>query len=139
MADPGLRGFLTGSTLAFYCLGIVIIYALGATLAWNTVAFCGTILPVLALSALLMIPESPTWLVRRKKPEEARKALLWLRGGNAKQVPCIHIYACINKLINLTEINVSEKNVNTNNINLFELQVEVVVLPIYEKKVTKFP
>ncbi|XP_034184760.2 facilitated trehalose transporter Tret1-2 homolog isoform X2 [Osmia lignaria lignaria] len=86
MADPGLRGFLTGSTLAFYCLGIVIIYALGATLAWNMVAFCGTILPILALSALLLIPESPTWLVRQKKPEEARKALLWLRGGNAKQV-----------------------------------------------------
>ncbi|XP_034185866.2 uncharacterized protein LOC117606334 isoform X5 [Osmia lignaria lignaria] len=102
MADPGLRGFLTGSTLAFYCLGIVIIYALGATLAWNMVAFCGTILPILALSALLLIPESPTWLVRQKKPEEARKALLWLRGGNAKQIYvigiCLLLYVGVNTL-----------------------------------------
>lgn len=86
MADPGLRGFLTGGTLAFYCLGIVIIYTLGASFMWNTVAFCGIVLPIAALIALILIPESPAWLVRRKKPEEAKKALLWLRGGNMEQV-----------------------------------------------------
>nr|XP_003705316.1 PREDICTED: facilitated trehalose transporter Tret1-2 homolog [Megachile rotundata]XP_012145256.1 PREDICTED: facilitated trehalose transporter Tret1-2 homolog [Megachile rotundata]XP_012145257.1 PREDICTED: facilitated trehalose transporter Tret1-2 homolog [Megachile rotundata]XP_012145258.1 PREDICTED: facilitated trehalose transporter Tret1-2 homolog [Megachile rotundata]XP_012145259.1 PREDICTED: facilitated trehalose transporter Tret1-2 homolog [Megachile rotundata] len=86
MADPGLRGILTGSTLTFYCLGIVIIYALGAVLAWNIVALCGTVLPAMALIALILIPESPAWLVRRNRPDEAKKALLWLRGGNSKQV-----------------------------------------------------
>ncbi|KOC58831.1 Facilitated trehalose transporter Tret1, partial [Habropoda laboriosa] len=86
MADPGLRGFLTGNKLAFYCLGIVIVYALGASFTWNTVAFCGTILPVAALIALILIPESPAWLVKQKKPDKAKKALLWLRGGNIEQV-----------------------------------------------------
>ncbi|CAK9832942.1 Facilitated trehalose transporter Tret1 [Anthophora retusa] len=86
MADPGLRGFLTGNQFAFYCLGIVIVYALGASFTWTTVAFCGTVLPVAALIALLLIPESPAWLVRRKKSEKAKKALLWLRGGNIEQV-----------------------------------------------------
>ncbi|CAK9815689.1 Facilitated trehalose transporter Tret1 [Anthophora plagiata] len=59
MADPGLRGFLTGNQFAFYCF---------------------------ALIALLLIPESPAWLVRRRKSEKAKKALLWLRGGNIEQV-----------------------------------------------------
>ncbi|KAK9298249.1 hypothetical protein QLX08_008337 [Tetragonisca angustula] len=86
MADPKLRGFLTGGTLAFYCLGILIIYALGACFTWNIVAFCGSILPVIALIALILIPESPVWLVRRKKFNKARKVLLWLRGGNMQQV-----------------------------------------------------
>ncbi|XP_033349895.1 facilitated trehalose transporter Tret1-2 homolog isoform X1 [Bombus vosnesenskii] len=85
-ADSTLRGFLTGSTLTFYCLGIVIIYALGACFTWNIVALCGAVLPITALIALILIPESPAWLVRRRKPDKARKALLWLRGGNVQQV-----------------------------------------------------
>lgn len=98
MADPKLRGFLTGGTLAFYCLGILIIYALGACFTWNIVAFCGSILPVIALIALILIPESPAWLVRQKKPDKARKALLWLRGGNIQQVRyvCIYKYTFVN-------------------------------------------
>ncbi|XP_076678889.1 facilitated trehalose transporter Tret1-2 homolog isoform X1 [Andrena cerasifolii] len=86
MADPGLRGFLTGGSLAFYCLGILLIYALGASFTWDIVAFCATILPAIALIALTLVPESPAWLVRQKKPGKARKALLWLRGGNIEQV-----------------------------------------------------
>ncbi|OAD58904.1 Facilitated trehalose transporter Tret1 [Eufriesea mexicana] len=86
MADPRLRGFLTGGTLAFYCMGIVIIYALGASFTWPTVSFCGIVLPALALIALILIPESPAWLVRQNQPEKAKKALLWLRGDNEKQV-----------------------------------------------------
>ncbi|XP_076635527.1 facilitated trehalose transporter Tret1-2 homolog [Colletes latitarsis] len=86
MADPRLRGFLTGGSLTFYCLGILLVYALGASFTWDVVAFCGTVLPVLGLIALTMIPESPVWLVRRKKHGKARKALLWLRGGNMEQV-----------------------------------------------------
>lgn len=97
-ADSTLRGFLTGSTLTFYCLGIVIIYALGACFTWNIVALCGAVLPITALIALILIPESPAWLVRRRKPDKARKALLWLRGGNVQQVSAIrirrHRYLC---------------------------------------------
>lgn len=40
----------------------------------------------MAFIALCLIPESPAWLIRRKKIDEAKKALLWLRGGNTEQV-----------------------------------------------------
>ncbi|XP_043268762.1 facilitated trehalose transporter Tret1-2 homolog [Venturia canescens] len=86
MADPGLRGFLVGGSFAAYSCGILLVYALGATLSWETVAFCGTILPGFALVALCLVSESPAWLVRQKKIHSARKALLWLRGGDTKQV-----------------------------------------------------
>lgn len=86
MADPGLRGFLTGGSFAFYCFGILLIYALGASFTWDIVAFCATVFPALALVALLLVPESPAWLVKRKKSDKARKALMWLRGGDIKQV-----------------------------------------------------
>lgn len=86
VADPGLRGFLNGGSFASYCFGILLIYAFGASFRWDIVAFCGILLPVLALIALCFVPESPAWLVRRRKTEKARKALLWLRGGDMEQV-----------------------------------------------------
>ncbi|XP_053985265.1 facilitated trehalose transporter Tret1-2 homolog [Hylaeus volcanicus] len=86
MSDPGLRGLLTGGSLTFYSLGILLVYGLGASFTWEVVAFCGTVLPTLALIALLLIPESPAWLVTKKKRDKAKRALLWLRGGDMEQV-----------------------------------------------------
>ena len=86
IADPGLRGFLVGGSFAAYSAGILLVYALGAALSWETVAFCGTVLPGIALVSLSLVTESPAWLVRQRKSNSARKALLWLRGGDLKQV-----------------------------------------------------
>ncbi|EZA50493.1 Facilitated trehalose transporter Tret1 [Ooceraea biroi] len=85
MADPALRGFLVGGAFASYCLGILLVYAFGASFNWDIVAFCAIVAPLLAFAALCSVPESPAWLVRRKKIEQARKALLWLRGGDIEQ------------------------------------------------------
>lgn len=86
MADSKLRGFLVVGSFASYCFGILLVYILGATFNWDIVAFCGIVLPVLAFIALCFVPESPAWLVSRKKIEKARRALLWLRGGDMEQV-----------------------------------------------------
>ncbi|XP_067211130.1 facilitated trehalose transporter Tret1-2 homolog isoform X2 [Linepithema humile] len=86
MADPNLRGFLAVGGFASYCCGILLVYALGASFNWDIVAFCAIVLPFLASVALCLVPESPVWLVRRKKIERAKKALLWLRGGDMEQM-----------------------------------------------------
>ncbi|XP_011690696.1 PREDICTED: facilitated trehalose transporter Tret1-2 homolog [Wasmannia auropunctata] len=85
-AYPGLRGFLVVGSFAAYCAGILLVYALGASFNWDVVAFSSIILPIAAFIALCLIPESPAWLIRRKKVEKAKKALLWLRGGNIEQM-----------------------------------------------------
>ncbi|XP_032672175.1 facilitated trehalose transporter Tret1-2 homolog [Odontomachus brunneus] len=84
-ADTGLRAFLTCGGFAAYCWGILLVYVLGASFQWDIVAFCGIVLPVLSFIAFCLLPESPVWLVKQKKIEKARKALLWLRGGDAEQ------------------------------------------------------
>lgn len=85
-ADTGLRAFLTCGGFAAYCWGILLVYALGASYGWDIVAFSGIVLPALSFIAFFLLPESPVWLVKQKKVEKARKALLWLRGGDAEQV-----------------------------------------------------
>lgn len=69
-----------------YCAGILLVYAFGASFNWDIVAFYAIILPIAAFIALCLVPESPAWLIRRKKIDKAKKALLWLRGGNIEQV-----------------------------------------------------
>ncbi|PSN29296.1 hypothetical protein C0J52_27877 [Blattella germanica] len=83
-----MRGLLGSIPYVSYSLGILIVYALGATLHWQTVAWLATILPIMSLISFLLLPESPVWLVRNDRVEEASKALNWLRGGESggKQV-----------------------------------------------------
>ncbi|XP_015180778.1 PREDICTED: facilitated trehalose transporter Tret1-2 homolog [Polistes dominula] len=85
-ADPGLRGILVGSSFAAYSFGILSVYAFGAFLKWNVVAFCSIVLPILAFFSLMFLPESPIWLIRQGKIEKAKDALLWLRGGDIEQM-----------------------------------------------------
>jgi Sugar (and other) transporter len=82
MAEPRLRGILIGAPFVFYSSGILLVYALGATLHWRLVAWCGCVLPVLSMITLFLMPESPAWLARNNKMERASKALSWLRGGD---------------------------------------------------------
>lgn len=86
MADPKLRGMLVGGTIAAYSAGILFIYALGAILRWDFVAIYGTLPSIIGFFTLCMIHESPAWLIKQNRMEAAKKALLWLRGGDKSQV-----------------------------------------------------
>ena len=88
VAEPKMRGLLSSIPYVSYSLGILVVYALGATLHWQTVAWLAIILPIMSLLSFILLPESPVWLVRNNRVEEASKALNWLRGGETggKQV-----------------------------------------------------
>ncbi|RZC37090.1 Sugar tr and/or MFS 1 domain containing protein, partial [Asbolus verrucosus] len=85
ISEPHLRGMFSSVPFASYSFGILLVYALGSLLPWRYVAGLSTILPTLAITVFFFLPESPVWLVRNNSPDKARKALLWLRGGNAIQ------------------------------------------------------
>ena len=80
VAEPSMRGLLSSIPFVSYSMGIFIVYVLGSTLHWQTVAWLATILPVLSLLSFTLMPESPVWLVRNNRFEEAGDALKWLRG-----------------------------------------------------------
>lgn len=56
------------------------VFLLGSCMPWRQVALiCGCV-PLIVLVALCFIPESPYWLLSRKRTDEAMKSLQWLRG-----------------------------------------------------------
>lgn len=92
VAEPSMRGLLTSIPFVSYSLGIFIVYTLGATLHWQTVAWLATILPILSFLSFTLMPESPVWLVRNNRIQEAGEALNWLRGtydGGVKVRMCV--------------------------------------------------
>lgn len=81
ISEPRIRGILTGTNFLSHSIGILLVYILGAFMEWNVVSGISAVLPLLSLVAFILLPESPVWLVRHNKIEEAEKALWWLRGG----------------------------------------------------------
>lgn len=47
---------------------------------WRLLAWSGTVCPTITLLGLLIIPETPLWLIRHGHIDKAYKSLLWLRG-----------------------------------------------------------
>ncbi|XP_027226071.2 facilitated trehalose transporter Tret1 isoform X2 [Penaeus vannamei] len=77
-----LRGTLTGLLDGWSSLGMLLCYASGCFLSWETVALLvPSITAIPAFCGLLFTPESPMWLGRKGKEEAAREALTKLRSA----------------------------------------------------------
>jgi facilitated trehalose transporter len=79
-SDPKHRGlFLSGITLAMSS-GLLVTHILGTFLTWKTTAIICGIFPILCFFQVLAVPETPPWLIKQGKYEEAETSFKWLRG-----------------------------------------------------------
>lgn len=75
------RGWVTGITTSLLPAGLMLGGILGKYLAhdigWRGVALVGLIPAALSLLVRAWVPESPHWLIRRGRLEEARRSIAW--------------------------------------------------------------
>jgi putative MFS transporter len=85
------RGFIGGLVTAFIPIGVMIGSILGAFLApvigWRGLFACGLVPAALTLLIRAWVPESPRWLVRMGRPEDARRSLAWALQVPAESLP----------------------------------------------------
>merc|ERR1711962_1645310 len=62
-------------------VGYVLLYLFSLDLSWRPLSALLVSCPAIALLCLLPLPETPYWLARQGRVEEARQSLAWLRGG----------------------------------------------------------
>ncbi|KAK7584341.1 hypothetical protein V9T40_005304 [Parthenolecanium corni] len=74
-----LIGRLGTYTYLFFTLGVLLVHILGIFNSYFTLGFVITILAVIFLFSQLFIPESPTYLVKNNRKEEAMNSLKRLR------------------------------------------------------------
>ncbi|XP_011264218.1 facilitated trehalose transporter Tret1-2 homolog [Camponotus floridanus] len=79
-AAPNQRAWLASCGPILVSLGVLIIYILGAITTWQKAAAISIGPAILSLALTRMLPETPAWLISRGRTDEAKEALLWLRG-----------------------------------------------------------
>ncbi|XP_023331546.1 facilitated trehalose transporter Tret1 isoform X2 [Eurytemora carolleeae] len=62
-----------------FSAGIVLMYCSGLVLKWNELGYIGISVTVASFIISLIIPETPVWLARQGRLEEARVVLKWLQ------------------------------------------------------------
>ncbi|XP_073996591.1 facilitated trehalose transporter Tret1-like isoform X2 [Rhodnius prolixus] len=87
VCQPKYRGLLACIAYCFLTLGSVAVYAIDVICGnWrHTALYCATLPPLTAI-VLFLIPESPVWLISKGRYQEAKQALMWLRGWTDETV-----------------------------------------------------
>jgi MFS family permease len=65
---------------SFRSLGSIVVFGMGLALRWTTIAKIGLGFPLLALALSFWVPESPTYLIYRKREDRAKKSMKKLYG-----------------------------------------------------------
>jgi len=85
------RGWVSGLVTCVIPLGVGIGAVLGAyatpTIGWRGLFAVGVLPALLALLVRAWVPESPRWLVRQGRSEEARESLAWAMQTNPQSLP----------------------------------------------------
>lgn len=80
VTQPQFRGMLAATGTLFTITGIFVQFVLGTFFSWRTVALISCVLPLVTITALFFVPESPYWLLTKGRVEDAKRSLCWLRG-----------------------------------------------------------
>ncbi|XP_037783309.1 facilitated trehalose transporter Tret1-like [Penaeus monodon] len=80
MTDARIRGAMTGLTDFWTTFGYLLCYLFGCFFSWEVIAWLVPLLTVVpSFIGLLFTPESPMWLVRKGKEQEALTTLMKFR------------------------------------------------------------
>ena len=79
---PKVRGSLITMPSFMMAFGLLLVWFLGYFLSWRIIAYILTIPPILLIMLLLLLPETPYWLIEYNNVEEAKKSLQFFRGKN---------------------------------------------------------
>ncbi|XP_049880007.1 facilitated trehalose transporter Tret1-like [Pectinophora gossypiella] len=79
ISEDSIRGVLGSLVVLFHVSGNLFAYIIGDLLSYRSVLWVCLSIPTLHLVLFMMMPDSPSYLVKRGKTEEALRVLAWLR------------------------------------------------------------
>lgn len=89
-SHPKYRGFLLAAISLAIALGLLFSHLLGTFFTWTTTALVCVVLPSVSLFLLCVVPESPSWLAKKGRLEEAVDAFHWCRGYSLEAKEELH-------------------------------------------------
>ncbi|CAB3244971.1 unnamed protein product [Arctia plantaginis] len=79
ISEDAVRGMLGCMVILFHTTGNLFLYIIGDYFNYNTILWICISLPLIHLVLFMMMPESPSYLLKKGYIEKATKALAWLR------------------------------------------------------------
>ncbi|KAL3270809.1 hypothetical protein HHI36_021331 [Cryptolaemus montrouzieri] len=79
-AQPSIRGALIMATCVAIAVGVFSVHLMGIFFTWRTTALISGLIPIPIAVLMYFMPESPTFLAKIERIEEAKKAFYWCRG-----------------------------------------------------------
>ncbi|XP_026318318.1 facilitated trehalose transporter Tret1-like [Hyposmocoma kahamanoa] len=84
IAEDSIRGCLASGPVTFYCLGSLCSFLFGWFLSYNVIIWTNVFICVLGAMLCFLVTESPLYLLRQGREEDALKALAKYRGGSTE-------------------------------------------------------
>ena len=81
ISSKELRGSFSVLESVIRCVGSALIYSLGLYFRWWEIASLASLVPIIAFVSCMFAPESPVFLIKRKKFEDAELSLHRALGG----------------------------------------------------------
>lgn len=79
-SEPAYRGLLLAGISLAISMGILVVHVIGTFLTWKSTAIICGVFPIITYILIATIPESPAWLMRNNRHDEAKVSYKWLRG-----------------------------------------------------------
>ncbi|KAJ6640243.1 Facilitated trehalose transporter Tret1 [Pseudolycoriella hygida] len=79
-AETSIRGLLGTCFQLFLTIGILLVFVVGAVTTWVNLSWVCGVVPILFIIGMFFVPESPSWLVKRDRQNDATLALKWFWG-----------------------------------------------------------
>ena len=84
VTHPSLRGRFGMSYQFCNSLGTLLVYVVGVLVGWRWILVSCCLPPTLMALLMLIVPESPRWLIDNGQTKKAFRSLCWLRDSQAK-------------------------------------------------------
>ncbi|KAK4878047.1 hypothetical protein RN001_010553 [Aquatica leii] len=89
ISRPDLRGSFLSLMEVFISIGIVVIYLQGWIMHWRTIAWITNAYLIIPIFIISFIPESPDWLVSKRRLDQAKKSLTWFYKYNSNNAELV--------------------------------------------------
>ncbi|KAH8311309.1 hypothetical protein KR044_005572 [Drosophila immigrans] len=80
IAETSIRGSLGTLFQLLLTMGILFVYIVGSLVSWSTLSMMCLIVPILLFVGMLMLPETPVYLLKKGRRADAALSLKWLWG-----------------------------------------------------------